>query len=249
VKYALIEQNKFGGTIANFPRQKLVMSHPFELPIYGASKFKDNTVSKEELLKYFNGIRRETKLNLFESTRFETIEKKGDVFEVKTSKGVMTAKRVILSTGVRGTPRKLGIPGEDLQKVTYNLIDPEQYQGKSIAVVGGGNAAAETVLMLGEKKWQNKVHMLVFSANFDRANDENIRKLKKLEKEGNIKIWFNAKAEAIQERTISVVREGEKETLPNDYVFICAGAEMPQKFLMSLGIEFEKKFGQGLKEA
>jgi thioredoxin reductase (NADPH) len=247
--YVLIEQNKFGGTIANFPRQKLVMSHPFGLPIVGEAKFKDNTVSKEELISYFHQVRKDTGLKLQESTRFDTVEKKGEIFVVKTSRGEFTAKRVVLAIGVRGTPRKLGVPGEDMKKVTYNLIDPEQYKGKKIVVVGGGNAGAETAIMLSDPKLQNQVRLLIMTANFDRANEENIRKAKKLEKEGALKIWFNTRVEAIQEKNVLVVREGEKENFENDFVFVLAGAEMPHKFLMSLGIKFEKKFGQGLKEA
>ncbi|MBK9323435.1 MAG: NAD(P)-binding domain-containing protein [Bdellovibrionaceae bacterium] len=128
--YLLLEQNTFGGTVYNFPRQKIVMSYPFDLPIVGKFKFESNKISKEQLLQYWNGVRKKTGLKVNNNTKFETVEKIGNIFKVKSSLGEHTAKKVILCLGVRGSPRKLGAPGEELAKVTYNLLDPEQYQNK-----------------------------------------------------------------------------------------------------------------------
>lgn len=244
--YLCIEQGSFGGTVFNFPRQKIVMSHPFDLPITGKMKFTNNKVSKEELLDYWDEVRKKTGYKVQEQTKFESLEKKDQVFEVTTSKGTYSAKKVILAMGVRGSPRKLGVPGEELPKVTYNLLDPEQYEKKNIIVVGGGNAGVEAAQMLCQEKYGSKVHLFVRGSAFDRCNEDNIQRIQALEKKDRVKIWFNT---SIQEITPSAVKLKKGEDLmeiPNDFVFVFAGAEMPHKFLMSLGVHIDKKFEQGL---
>lgn len=247
--YLLIEQSSFGGTIANFPRQKVVMSHPFELPIVGKMKFQSNKVSKEELLAYWGEIRKKTGLRVQEGTKFENLKKVGDIFEVQTSKGPITAKKVILALGVRGSPRKLGVEGEVLEKVTYNLLEPEQYQNCNVVVVGGGNAGVEAAQMLADRKYKNKVHLLVRSHTFDRCNEDNQKRIQALADQGLVQIWYESSIVTISESQVEVKKKDQIVKLANDFVFIFAGAEMPHKFLMSLGVAIDKKFGEGLKSA
>ncbi len=245
-KYLLIEQGGFGGTVYNFPRQKVVMSHPFELPIVGKMKFESNKVSKEQLLEYWNEVKKKTNLKVTEGTQFIGLEKIGNGFKMKTSKGEFSSRKVILAMGVRGSPRKLGVTGEDRAKVTYNLLDPEQYQNCDVVVVGGGNAGVESAQMLGEARWKNRVHLLVRSATFDRCNEDNIKRITDMEKKGLVKIWYNSSVLEIQESEIKIKKESETVVLKNNYVFVFAGAELPHKFLNSLGIEIDKKFGQSM---
>ena len=247
-KYICIDQNSFGGTVYNFPRQKVVMTYPAELPLAGVMKFKGNVVTKEELLDYWSGIRKKTGLQVRENVRFETLEKKDDVFHVKTSGGLIRARKVILALGVRGSPRKLGLPNEDLPKVTYNLLDPEQYQRQEICVVGGGNAGVEAAQYLGREKYGNKVRLLVRGSGFDRCNEENQKIIREMESKGLVKIQYNTSVKAIEKETL-VIKTGEsQETIPNHFLFVFAGAEMPHKFLMSLGIQIDKKFGEALQK-
>jgi thioredoxin reductase/NAD-dependent dihydropyrimidine dehydrogenase PreA subunit len=244
--YLTIEQGRFGGTVYNFPRQKVVMSHPFELPIVGKMKFESNKVSKEELLGYWTQVQTKTGLKVKEQTRFENLTKEGSLFHVKTNAGEFTAKKVILCMGVRGSPRRLGVPGEDSEKVTYNLLDPEQYQNMDLVVVGGGNAGVEAAQMLAEAKWSNRVHLLVRSKIFDRCNEDNIARITALEKKGLVKIWFSSSVQKIEKDSIVIKKEEETIQLKNNFVFVFAGAEMPHKFLISLGIKIDKKFGESL---
>jgi thioredoxin reductase len=246
-KYIVLEQNSFGGTVFNFPRQKVVMSHPFELPIVGQKKFLNHKVSKEELLDYWNEVRTKTGLKITENTRFENLEKKDGIFHVKTSTGEIKGKKVILCLGVRGSPRKLGVPGEDQAKVTYNLIDPEQYQGKHVIVVGGGNAGVESAQMLGDPKWKNKAILLVRGKVFDRCNEDNQNRINAMKDKGLVEIWYDSSIKSIGESEIEISKAGVMTTIPNDFVFVFAGAEMPHKFLMGLGVKIEKKFGKGLE--
>ncbi len=244
--YLCIEQGSLGGTVFNFPRQKVVMSHPFELPMVGQKKFESNKVSKEQLLDYWSDVQKKTGYKIQEATKFESLENKSTHFEVKTDKGTYTAQKVILAMGVRGSPRKLGVPGEQTTKVTYNLLDPEQYQRKNVVVVGGGNAGVEAAQMLAEAKYQSKVHLFVRSSGFDRCNEDNINRITAMEKKGLVQIWYNTSIQEIFSDKIRIQKNTEILEIPNDFVFVFAGAEMPHKFLMSLGVQIDKKFAEGL---
>ncbi len=243
--YFCIEQGSLGGTVFNFPRQKVVMSQPADLPVVGLMKFPSQRVSKEDLLGYWNRIRKKMRLKIMENTRFISLQKDDDGrFHVETSKGRLTARKVILAMGVRGTPRKLGLPNEDLPKVTYNLIEPDQYRGMDVAVVGGGNAAAEAARMLAEPSLRNRVTILVRGAAFSRCNQENQEAVERLAQEGRLRIAFKTQVADIQPKIITVTTDGRPQDLKNDFLFIFAGADLPTGFLKSLGIIIEKKFGE-----
>ncbi len=246
-KYIVIEQNKFGGTIYNFPKQKVVMSQPLDLPMVGQFKFNKHKVSKEELLSLWNHVRKQASLNIREECRFINLKKKGEIFEVETSKGIMTTQKVILGMGVRGSPRKLGLANEEWTKVTYNLLDPEEYQSKFIAVVGGGNAGVEAAQYLCKASLKNKVFLLVRGDGFDRCNQENQDIIRDYEKKGQVQIWYNTTIEQIEKDYIMIKKAGKSERLQNDFIFVFAGAILPFAFLKSIGIQIEMKYGEPVK--
>jgi len=243
-----IEQNTFGGAVANFPRQKIVMSHPADLPVVGKMKFLKNKVSKEELLEYWSLVRKKTGIKISEQEKFETLSFKDGVFHVKTSKGLRTSRKVILAMGVRGSPRRLGLPNEDLPKVTYNLIDPEQYKDADVAVIGGGNAGVEAAQYLGKKLLKCKVTLLIHGATLDRCNEENRGIIEAMQKQGLVDIWYNSHVKEIHADHLVISKQEQLTDLKNKYLFVFIGAEMPQAFLMSLGIHIDKKFGESLSK-
>lgn len=248
-KYLCIDQNSVGGTIYNFPKQKIVMVQPIELPYEGVMKFKNNVVSKEELLEQWMGFIEKYDLNIKERIAFKGITGTDGAFVVTTNKGELSAKKVILAMGVRGSPRKLGLPNEDLPKVAYNLIDPEQYQGKRIAIVGGGNAAVEAAQYLARPQYNNKITLIVRGdedSGLKRCAEDNKVLLFECVEQGNVQIFYSSKVKEIEEDTILVDKGYGDKRMKNDFLFIFAGAEMPHKFLMSLGITIEKKFGTKL---
>ena len=245
--YLCIEQSKFGGTIYNFPKQKVVMSYPLELPGIGQIKFPKNKVSKEEILSVWNGVRSQKKLAIRENVKFINLSKDNDIFHVETSTGIIKAKKVIMGMGVRGSPRKLGVPGEESIKVTYNLLDPDQYKQQWIAVVGGGNAGVEAAQYLAKPSRRNKVFLLVRGDQLDRCNEDNQNKIFAMAEQKQVVISWNTVVEEILPDHIIVNRQGEKLRLQNDYLFIFAGAELPFKFLESLGVKIDTKHGEAVK--
>ncbi len=249
-KYLCIEQNSLGGTVFNFPRQKIVMTIPMNLPLEGIVKFKKNVVSKEDLLEKWYEIQKKFDIKINEGTKFETVEGEDGLFKVKTSEGEVTAQKVLLAMGVRGSPRKLGLENEDGGKVAYNLIDPEQYQNQNIAIVGGGNAGVEAAQMLCDAKWNNTVTLLIREDKkngLSRCAEDNQKLLFQCEDEGRIKILCFASTKEIHDKHIIIgIKDEDDVKLENDFLFVFAGALMPHKFLMDLGIEIDKKFGSKL---
>ncbi|NRA67596.1 MAG: NAD(P)-binding domain-containing protein [Pseudobacteriovorax sp.] len=245
--YLCIEQAKFGGTIYNFPKQKVVMSYPLELPGIGPIKFPKNKVSKEEILAVWNGVRKQKKLRIKENVKFINLSKQSGIFHVETSDGIIKAKKVIMCMGVRGSPRKLGVPNEESIKVTYNLLDPDQYQGQWIAVVGGGNAGVEAAQYLAKPSRRNKVFLLVRGDQLDRCNEENQKIIFEMAEKKQVVISWNTSVTEVQPDHVVVDKDGQKLRLQNDYLFIFAGAELPFKFLESLGVKIDTKHGEAVK--
>jgi thioredoxin reductase len=154
---------------------------------------------------------------------------------------------VLLAIGRRGTPRKLGIPGEDLQKVAYRLIESERISDKKIIVVGGGDSAIESALLL---KDNNEVILSYRKEKFARLKPKNRDKILAADEDKSINIMYNTNLVAIAEDhvLISNSETGITQRYDNDLVYIFAGGEMPTKFLNNAGIEIKKRFGYIMKK-
>ncbi len=149
LRFRTIEQESFGGTVAHFPRGKLVMTAPATLPLIGKMNFRE--ISKEKLLAFWKRAARDTGLEVSYGERVESITGINTGFVVKTTRGEHTTRAVLLAIGRRGTPRRLGVAGEELPKVVYRLVDPSQYKGKNMLVVGGGDSALEAAASIAEE--------------------------------------------------------------------------------------------------
>jgi thioredoxin reductase/ferredoxin len=241
--FVTIEQDSLGGTVAHFPRGKLVMTAPAILPIIGKMQFKETT--KETLIKFWQDVEAKTGLSVNYKERVTAVNRQpdGKSFEVVTDKGVYKARAVLLAIGRRGTPRQLGVPGEDLPKVVYRLIDPEQYKGQRVLVVGGGDSALEAAHSIADQPGA-KVSISYRSAAFSRAKPKNRDKVAAMVEAGQMQAFMSSNVKEIRED--SVVLETEKGTgkLPNDAVIVCAGGILPTGFLKEIGIEVETKYGK-----
>ncbi|MCW8803510.1 MAG: NAD(P)-binding domain-containing protein, partial [Ignavibacteriaceae bacterium] len=123
LKFVTLEQETLGGTVSNFPRSKIVMTSPMDLPLYG--KLKLTETSKSELLEMWTDVLTKNNISINEQEKVEKIEKQNDIFLVQTNKNHYTTKSILLAIGRRGSPRKLGVPGEEKDKVYYRLLEPE----------------------------------------------------------------------------------------------------------------------------
>lgn len=245
-KYRCIEQNSFGGTVFNFPRQKVVMSHPASLPITGKMQFPKNRISKEGLLEYWEDVKKKTGLKVEEQIKFVNLKLNGKILEAETSDGIVKAQKIILAVGVGGSPRKLGLPNEDTDKVTYKLMDPEQYKGKKVVVVGAGDSAVEAAQRVADPKLKNTVHLLVRKDSLSRCKEDNKIKVEQMEKEGLLEIWCSSGVKEIHQDRLRIKRGEEEVDLPNDFLVLFMGTIPPFGFLEELGVEIRTLYGEPL---
>jgi thioredoxin reductase len=241
LRYAIIEQEtSLGGAIFQYPRNKVVMTAPAKLPIVGEIQFKE--ISKEKLLDFWNGVINKAGIKLNFNERMETITKTDKGFIVKTTKGSYATRAILLSIGRRGTPRKLGVPGEDLPKVVYRLIDPEQYRNMHVLVVGGGDSALEAAIAIAEQPGTT-VTLSYRSDAFGRGKSKNRDRLKELSDKGRITVRLKSNVKSIEKDKLVLEQEGNKIEIANDAIIVCAGGILPTPFLKEIGVMVETKFG------
>jgi len=240
LRFVTIEQYSLGGTVSHYPRGKIVMTAPVHLPVIGKVKMKET--SKEALLAFWVEVENRTKLKINYHERVEEITRRDGGFIVKTTRGSYQSRTVLLAIGRRGTPRKLGVPGEDLSKVVYRLIDPEQYRNQHVLVVGGGDSALEAAMSIANVDGTT-VTLSYRSEAFSRARDKNRIKVQQAEKAGQLTVLMKSNVKEIIAESVKIEQDGNDIEVPNDAVIICVGGILPTPFLKSLGIEVETKYG------
>jgi len=240
LKYLTLDQDSLGGTVFQYPRGKIVMTQPVELPLAGKMHFRET--SKEELLAFWTDVERRTGIRIGYQEIVADIRQAGDGFTVRTNKGEYRTDRVLLAIGRRGTPRKLDIPGEDLPKVVYRLIDPEQYRNMKVMVVGGGDSALEAALAIADVEG-GEVSLSYRSENFSRAKAKNRDRIEAYAREGKIALYLPSNLTSIGSATVTLDQSGESITLPNDAVIVNAGGILPSGFLKQVGIQVDTKYG------
>jgi len=240
LRFVTLEQDSLGGTVSHFPRGKLVMTAPATLPIYGKVNFRE--ISKEELLDFWTGVARETNLEINFEERVESIEQTPRGFTLKTSRGSHQCRAVLLAIGRRGTPRKLGVAGEEQSKVVYRLIDPEQYRGQQVIVVGGGDSALEAAASIAEEPG-TQVTLSYRGDAFSRAKMKNRERVEKAEASGQLKVMLGSNLLNIGDTHVELEQDGVSHRLENDNVIVSAGGILPTQFLKSVGISIETKHG------
>lgn len=243
-KFVVLEQDTLGGTINSFPRQKIVMTNPMELPLYG--KVKLTETSKSELLGLWKAALNKNNIVINEEEKVEIINKNENLFEIQSSKRNYKASGVLLAIGRRGSPRKLGVPGESKEKVMYRLIEPELIKNENVLVVGGGDSAIESALLLVDEG--NNVTISYRQNVFSRLKPKNLELINDAIKHNLIKVIFNSSVKEILDKEVILLQKGrDKEIkISNDFVYIFAGGVLPTKFLEQIGVMITKKFGDAI---
>ncbi len=240
LSFITVEQNDIGGTVFQYPRHKIVMTSPMELPMYGKIKVRETT--KEALLELWMEVIRNAGLQIRTGEKMLDVKKEDEGFKVFTAKGEHLTKSIVLAIGRRGTPRKLGVPGETLPKVSYRLLEPEQHQNQNIVVVGGGDSAIEAAIALAGQP-QNNVVLSYRGEAFSRIKPVNKQRLDDRVAKKAITIMFTSNIKEIGGKYIKISTHEDIVEMPNDYVYIFAGGELPNEFLNKIGVQIEKRFG------
>lgn len=244
LKFLTIEQDSLGGTVFNFPRSKIVMTSAMELPLHGKVRFTETT--KLELLTLWHSVLSKNQIVINEQEKVELIEKEKDIFLVKTNKRNYSSKTVLLTIGRRGSPRKLGVPGEEKEKVAYRLLEPELIHHKNVLVVGGGDSAIEAALLLADEN--NSVTLSYRGDSFSRLKPKNFERINEYSKNQKIQVLYNSSVKEISDDIVWIEQSGALELikLPNDLVYIFIGGELPIQFLEKIGVRITKKFGEAI---
>ena len=242
LRFVTLEQEDgLGGSVYHYPRRKLAMTAPMKLPIVGM--FDRREISKEELLDFWNKTITQTGLKIHFSERMDSLQKIHDGFVVKTPKAEYRAANVLLAIGRRGTPRKLGVPGEEQPKVVYRLIDAEQYRGQHVLVVGGGDSAAEAALAIAAERGTTVTVSCRGEEIFTRPKDKNRVQLKQAVEKRRLTVYANADVKEIGSDNVTLLYEDKDIVLKNDAVIICAGGTLPTPMLKETGVMVDTYYG------
>ncbi len=241
LRFVTIEQeSSIGGSVYHYPRQKIVMTAPVKLPVVGKVKFGE--VSKEKLLEFWRGVVERTGLNVKFAERMEKVIPVSGGFIVKTSRQEYRTRNVLLAIGRSGTPRKLEVPGEEQPNVVYRLLDPAQYRGRRVLVVGGGDSALEAALAVADEP-QTVVSLSYRGDTFSRVKAKNRERLAHEQRRGRVQVLLESNVKRIARDDVQLDQKGKPLKVPTDIVIVSAGGILPTAFLRDLGIMVETKFG------
>ena len=234
--YVTVDECEIGGTVAKYPRQKLVLTSPVEFPMHG--KFSKTELSKEDLIAFWNKVLERADFRYRQGEKVEDIRKGEDgIFTATTTKGQYRARAVVLALGRAGSPRKLGVPGEELPKVMYRLIEADHYIHKHILVVGGGDSAVEAAMGLAHQAG-NIVTLSYRQDSFSRIKERNSQRIADCISKGKVTVLYNSHPVEFKAHSVVLEVKGETREIPNEFVWIFAGGEAPNAFLKKIGVGF-----------
>lgn len=242
LRFVTLEQEaSLGGTVYHFPRNKIAMTSPMQLPGVGRVKLGD--VSKESLLDFWQRTMGEAGLKVSFRERVLSVERDTRGFLVKTGVRSYLARNILLAIGRRGTPRRLDVPGEEQPKVVYRLMDAEQYRGQHVLVVGGGDSAIEAAVAVAAQMG-TAVSLSYRGQAFNRIKPGNRDRLQAAESKGRVRVLMQSEVVEIKRDQV-VLKRGERSfALRNDAVIVCAGGLIPMQFLRDVGVMVQTHHGE-----
>ena len=245
-RYVVFEKGSFGGAILSYPRAKVVMTTPLDLPGLGKVKLRQTT--KEALLALFEDIAQRAELAIAERAEVTGIHPIGNGLRVETSAGVATARRVVLAIGRRGTPRRLAVPGADQPHVVYEVADPSHHAGKRVAIVGGGDSAAELALALAAQP-ATRVALVHRGADLGRCKPANQRAVERARAAGLLAVHLGTTVRAVGTETLELETHGRRSEIAASLVVGCLGAELPARWLRGMGVALRELRGEPIARA
>ncbi len=241
VGYRLLEQDSVGGSVAHYPRRKVAMTETVDLPGFG--RFGKSSITKEELLEGWSKVIHKTGLVVESGVKVEGIDGQDGAFAVRTTKGSLSAAKVVLATGRRGTPRKMGVPGEEAEKVLYGLKEPEQFDDQRVLVVGGGDSALEAAIQLATES-RASVALSYRQPELGRCRDANRKRFGELVQAKKIQAVMPSQVREVREREVALDVGGKPLKLKNDFVIVNIGGELPVEFLQKVGVSMRRFHGE-----
>lgn len=242
LRFVTLEQeSSLGGTVYHFPRNKLTMTSPMNMPTIGRIKLGE--VSKEALLDLWKSISAKADLKVSFGERVLSIERADRGFFVKTGTRSYLARNVLLAMGRRGTPRRLNVTGEEQPKVVYRLIDAAQYRGQNVLVVGGGDSAVEAALAVALQPG-TAVSLSYRGQAFDRIKPGNRNRLQEAISNDRLRVLLESEVDEIKSSHVVLRHRKNLFTLRNEAVIVCAGGSVPTQILRDIGILVETRHGE-----
>lgn len=238
LRYVVLEQGSLSDTVRRYPRRKFLLAEPVRVPLYGDLWVAD--ASKETLLQVWETIVANTGLRIRTNERVENVVREGPHFRLQTSADEVRARRVVLAMGRRGTPRRLGVPGESLDKVYYDITEMEAFRERRVIVVGGGDSAVESALGLANQPG-TEVSLVHRGSDFARVKQRNVAKIEAAIASGRVRGLLRAQVREIRPDVVVVEEDGQTRILPNDDVIIRVGGDAPYAFLERLGVRIVQK--------
>lgn len=241
--YRLLERERtLGGSVLHYPRRKLILSEPVDFPLLG--KIFERTLSKEALLELWQKAVDKHGMQVDFGWKVDDIQREGKgAFSITASDGEVKARKVLLSIGRRGTPRKLRVPGEDAQNVVYMVLDPDLYAGRRVLVVGGGDSAVEAACTIAEDT-DATVRLSCRDTAVNQAKPENRARLDRHLEAGRIEVLWKSSVTKIAEDSVTLKVGDDTRELPNDDVVILIGGIVPTEFMARVGVQMERHFGE-----
>jgi thioredoxin reductase/NAD-dependent dihydropyrimidine dehydrogenase PreA subunit len=241
LKVRLVEkETSIGGSVRRYPRGKIVMTTPADLPLYGRVHLR--RTSKAALIELWEDVFARATVDAEFGVNVESVVRDGDVLVASTSVGAIAARRILLATGRRGKPRRLEVPGEELGHVHHVLEQPEAHDGQACLVVGGGDVAVEAAIALAERPG-TRVTLCHRGDRFERAKPENQERLAAAEARG-LRVLRGAQVERLDAASAEVVTNGDRERVDATSVFVLIGTELPSNLLSSSGVQVRTYRGE-----
>jgi thioredoxin reductase/Pyruvate/2-oxoacid:ferredoxin oxidoreductase delta subunit len=238
LSYRVLEQGTLADTIARYPRMKLRFDEPLCLPVFGDLQIAEAT--RESLLACWLAVIEKTGLSVQSHTRIEAITKEDGDFCLTSGDRVFRARRVVLAMGLRGTPQRLGVPGEELDKVFYDILEMEAFAGQRMLVVGGGDSALESALGLAHQKGTT-VALSCGGAELGRVKERTREKIDAAVVAKHVELLLGSEVKEIRRDVVVLEHNGAERLLPNDGVVVRVGGEAPYPFLERTGVRIVKK--------